>query len=179
MKSYIIWNEAGTKKIEYLYFIDNKNNKKIKEVNKIWNNNKLCYQYEHINNIRSGYHMRCYENDNKCEEGHYNPINGTKTGIWYTWYENGQMKSMGEYRSFDIDEKYGLWVGWYQNGTKEYEKIYKNDKLIQTIQWNKDGKFVYHCNHNEYFIKHCIKRMSILFSLAVCCEISIFYYLLQ
>ena len=82
---------------------------------------------------------------------HYH-YNGTKShevtwffgqldGLYTSWYDNGQKKEEGKYKSsFNdgkvvvLNEKDGLWKGWSKNGKNIYEGVFQNG-----IEW--DGTF--------------------------------------
>tara|TARA_Y100000310_G_scaffold249794_1_gene255930 strand:- start:15 stop:1244 length:1230 start_codon:yes stop_codon:yes gene_type:complete len=54
---------------------------------------------------------------------------GKRDGPYTSWYENGQKKEEGTYKS---DDKDGPWTFWYENGQKKEESAYKNG-LIQGL----------------------------------------------
>ena len=50
-------------------------------------------------------------------------------GKWTYWYENGQIKMVGNYyEPFSYGTKTGEWIEYHENGEKKSEKVYKNSK---------------------------------------------------
>jgi antitoxin component YwqK of YwqJK toxin-antitoxin module len=63
-------------------------------------------------------HKEYYNDKTLKVEGQYDE--GLKTGIWKNYYENGQLKSIGNYESFG-GEKNGGWKYYYENGQLKSE----------------------------------------------------------
>ena len=70
---------------------------------------------------------------------------GVLDGLYTSWYDNGQKKEEGKYKtSFNdgvLNKKDGLWKSWSKNGKNIYEGVFQNG-----IEW--DGTF--HSNGGEY-----------------------------
>ena len=57
----------------------------------------------------------------------YNQVDGRVDGKWTEWYENGQIKSEGNYKDNKRD---GKWTGWYPDGQKMSEENYKDGRQV-------------------------------------------------
>jgi antitoxin component YwqK of YwqJK toxin-antitoxin module len=81
-----------------------------------------------------------YENGQKKSEG---TSKDNKIYEFLTeWYENGQKKT--ELGLDSIDGKLnGSNRRWYENGQIEFEQTYKNNNLILSKMWDKDGTLKY------------------------------------
>lgn len=68
------------------------------------------------------------------ENGKY--INGKKDGEHKSWYDNGQLKSLGNYDN-------GLFINyqsWFENGNKEIYNVPKKDTLYEVSIWFESGQ---------------------------------------
>lgn len=78
------------------------------------------------------------------EKGNY--LNGFKTGLWETYFENGALQSKGEYVR---GEKVGDWVEYYKNGIM---KEHRNTQTGVYEVWFITGK-----PHIQGFLKNEVK----------------------
>ena len=80
-----------------------------------------------------------------------NFINGWFEGLWKFWYDNGQLRAIGEFektiekRTYDNgipkNGKTGFWVGYHKNGNKKTEGIYKDGLANGVfITWYENGQ---------------------------------------
>ena len=79
---------------------------------------------------------------------------GKKTGIWGSYYDNGQLRYKGSYKddkqdgiweyyfsngqlsfkgSYKDDLKDGIWEEYYINGNLEFKGLYKDDELVKIL----------------------------------------------
>jgi antitoxin component YwqK of YwqJK toxin-antitoxin module len=62
---------------------------------------------------------------------------GKVDGLWIEWFANGQKEEEANYKDGKLD---GLVTGWYDNGQKKYEVNFKDDKLDGlTTSWDEHG----------------------------------------
>ncbi|MBD79896.1 MAG: hypothetical protein CL840_13365 [Crocinitomicaceae bacterium] len=82
--------------------------------------------------------MKWYYNGNMIYENSFIHISDQKKphGTWRQYYENGKIKSVGVYEKGEPD---GEWLGYHENGKLKYKMIYKNQVMIEYLQYNKDG----------------------------------------
>ena len=59
------------------------------------------------------------------------------TGVWVTWYVNGQKEHEVQYRSGKID---GTYTTFYDNGAKEYERHLMDIHHGGETGWHRNGK---------------------------------------
>ena len=71
-----------------------------------------------------------YENGQIKKEGNFK--DGKEDGKWTYYYENGQIK---EEVNFKNGEQDGKWTYYYEDGTLQKEEIYKDEELIETIEY--------------------------------------------
>ena len=63
---------------------------------------------------------------------------GKISGLYTTWYENGQKKDELTYKDGQLD---GLWTRWYENGQKSSEETYKDGKSDGPhTSWHENGQ---------------------------------------
>ena len=81
--------------------------------------------------------IKFYLNNKPKEYGHYYNTSG-RTGIWYTYYENGRVSSEGEYFGSEFDsngneiniKKTGKWIYYTKQGCVEKEEVWDKGVLI-------------------------------------------------
>lgn len=60
------------------------------------------------------------------------------TGVWYTWYRNGNEQTK---RSYKNGKAHGKWIEWYESGEIKGEANYKDNKLNgKCTEYHKNGK---------------------------------------
>ncbi|WP_294613474.1 toxin-antitoxin system YwqK family antitoxin [uncultured Gilliamella sp.] len=119
--SFTHYDDEGRLHGEYASFDKNG----FKETNYIYEHGKTKERNNWKNGIKTEESF-FYIDDNKQEFD----------GVHRVWYDNGQLKYIENYNK---GIKEGLFQNWYPNGKLELEEVYKNNKLISSIQWNKDG----------------------------------------
>ena len=77
--------------------------------------------------VATGLHSYYYEDGNKKTE-EYSNNSGVRFGKFKEWYDNGQLKSRGEYEN---DEKNGVWSHWDINGNLISTETYKNGVITK------------------------------------------------
>jgi len=70
---------------------------------------------------------------------------GEKNGMYYAFYENGNVAAKGEYK---FDEPVGVWTEYYNSGKKKREIKYEESPLnfnesFISKEWNISGKLIY------------------------------------
>jgi hypothetical protein len=69
------------------------------------------------------------------------------TGLWVTWYVNGQKANEIEYRDGKYD---GTFTAFYDNGSKAYKQHYKAHVCVGAeIGWHKSGKNAYEGEYKD------------------------------
>ncbi|MFC1584993.1 toxin-antitoxin system YwqK family antitoxin [Fibrobacterota bacterium] len=64
-----------------------------------------------------------------------------KTGALKTWYEDGQLESVINYRN---GQKHGIAKAWFPNRQVKFKSEYKNNFPMYETQWDEAGKKVLH-----------------------------------
>ena len=116
---------------DFIYQSDNNFSLHISFIDK-FNMNYVVYRESEVFSV----YVKFLKNNIPNIYGHYN-LKG-RTGIWYTYYENGRLSSEGEYSGSDFDsngneiniKKTGKWVYYTNQGCVEKEEIWDNGKLI-------------------------------------------------
>ncbi|MWP62148.1 toxin-antitoxin system YwqK family antitoxin [Gilliamella sp. Pas-s25] len=95
---------------------------------------KTNYIYDHGKTIEHNN----WKNGIKTEESFYYNENKQQhlDGVHRVWYDDGKLKLLENYNKGNKD---GVFQRWYPNNKLEYEKIYKNNQLISSIEWNEKG----------------------------------------
>jgi len=79
---------------------------------------------------------KLYENGQLKSEGNYKDYNAD--GKWTMWHENGLKKEEGNYKDGYRD---GKWTEWYENGQKQEESFWKDGFLVgESTCWDKAGR---------------------------------------
>ncbi len=104
---------------------------------KCYHNGKI-YEYNNIDNKKSGIHIEVHENGNIQEMKKYE----NEYMLWTIYYENGNKCSEGLIKD---DKKNGNWTRWYENGVMRCQGEYKDD--IENGMW-----IFYHENKNVSII---------------------------
>ncbi len=87
--------------------------------------------------IKTGIYETWYSNGNKQDSGNYQ--NDIKTGLWKSWYENGQPEAEG---SYDASENMqGDWTFGRENGTISTKEKYVDGKLNDLKCYDEKGNF--------------------------------------
>ncbi len=71
-----------------------------------------------------------YPSGQKKIEGHI--VNGKREGLWKSFYENGDLWSVGE---FTNDRRHGKAYLYYPGGKKKMEGTYRNGQRTNDWQW--------------------------------------------
>ena len=71
-----------------------------------------------------------YENGQKSSSGLF--VSGNREGNWQWWYDNGQLKDEGK---FDKGRETGIWTSYYNNGAKSGEGEFKEGKREGHWTW--------------------------------------------
>ena len=59
-------------------------------------------------------------------------------GTYKEWYETGELKLEGKYKE---GNKSGIWITFFKNGQKETQEVYENDILVGEVKkWDETGK---------------------------------------
>ena len=83
---------------------------------------------------RNGNWYTWFENGQIKSEENYK--DSKKDGNWYTWFENGQIESEGNYKD---SKKNGNWYTWFENGQIQSEANWKDGKIDEWTRWNENG----------------------------------------
>jgi hypothetical protein len=90
----------------------------------------LRYEWYYKDGVQNGMARAWWPNGQYKSKGTYK--DGIKDGLW-TWWQYytklGHLKS--EEGIYKDGTRQGLWTYWYENGQIEYEKNYKDGKLIE------------------------------------------------
>jgi antitoxin component YwqK of YwqJK toxin-antitoxin module len=97
-------------------------------------NDDLLYRAEYKNGKLNGSVRQDYDSGRKHFLIFY--LNGVQHGKEEWHYENGEREKDFNYNH---GKKEGEFIERYENGNKKSEKIYKDDKLISSDEWNQDG----------------------------------------
>ncbi len=76
-----------------------------------------------------------FDNGNRQIKGDY--LNGRRAGIWTEWHRNGERQSEGRYVN---DRREGQWQYWDEQGQAAKTETWQADKLIETIEVEKEGE---------------------------------------
>lgn len=76
--------------------------------------------------VKDGPYALYYAKNNPAAIGMYR--DNDRTGVWRTWYQNGQLKDSG-FLYYNIPG--GLWKNWYANGQLKNECVFKTDAAMQ------------------------------------------------
>ncbi len=85
---------------------------------------------------RNGRWIFYHENGIQMDSGAYK--DNWRTGLWKTWYQNGQMEAMG---SFEEGLMEGEWVWYRENGKQCTKEFYKKNKLVSIECFDEEGNF--------------------------------------
>jgi MORN repeat variant len=66
-----------------------------------------------------------YDNGQKKSIDHYR--DGIQDGAHTSWYTNGKIDAIGQYKDGKRD---GVWKRWDAQGFRNWEEVYKDDKLV-------------------------------------------------
>lgn len=73
--------------------------------------------------------------------------NGLKTGVWYSFYENGMPWSETEFKD---GVRHGLSVSWYKNGQKRYEGYFVNGvEKGKWAYWDENGNLLQEIEYKD------------------------------
>lgn len=83
---------------------------------------------------------------NKTEEEHYSVLGNEKikSGRWQTWYVNGQLKSVINYKN---NQKDGLLETYWPNGHLKRTDTFVNDSCIAGVCYNESGNKLEHFDY--------------------------------
>jgi len=76
---------------------------------------------------------------------------GKKSGVWESYYENGDMRSYGSYEN---GEKSGSWREYYYNGEIKKRASYNNGLLVEMQTYHSNGRLMITGSYNEDEKKH-------------------------
>jgi len=119
--------------VHYAMWYENGNNKAEKYFTPY--TTKHVISYGNFEENLDGVFSLWYENGQKEMERHYK--DGLLHGSVKYWYENGQVRSIEDYINGKSE---GKSISWYENGHKSSEAIYKDGKIGDFKQYNKDGR---------------------------------------
>lgn len=82
--------------------------------------------------------MEWFDNGQMNYENHFIHVNNEKIshGVWKTYYENGQLKTIGVYNNGSPDEE---WISYTEDGKLHYKMIYSDKVFKEYIEYNSDG----------------------------------------
>ncbi len=103
---------------------------------------KLCLT---INNWKQG----IYQDEYNGVVGYYknDKLHGPCYGIYYDWYNNGQLWVKGYYKN---DKLHDPWYHWYDNGQLCIKGYYKNDELHGPLyRWHDNGQLCIKCYYKN------------------------------
>ena len=84
-----------------------------------------------------GSYKSWHENGQLKRESNYK--NGKMEGSYKSWYENGQQEWQ---TSFSNNKENGVGKKWRINGKLYFEKLVKNDEIIEIFRFDKNGKMI-------------------------------------
>ena len=142
IKLYSIWYVSGERNFSKDEFY--KKDASLKEpinYEETLNERDGVFYTKDTNKPYSGQVFSLYWDGKKSGEGTLK--DGEKDGKWTWWYENGQKKREGTYKSDDGFRPFkdGLWTEWHENGQKRRETTYKDGGLdgLNTT-WYENGQ---------------------------------------
>ena len=85
-----------------------------------------------------------YENGQLRSEGNWE--NEERHGYWKEYYESGQLRSEGNWKN---EERHGYWKEYYESGQLKSERNYKDGYRLLSKCWEEDGNEI-GCGNGPY-----------------------------
>ena len=95
-----------------------------KEV-KLYTSGNIESEGYYKNGSKSGKWTYYFENGSKKRVEYYD-LKGLPNGKWTNWYENGQKWNTVNYNKGEV---HGRWTYWYRNGNKWHQLLYANGEV--------------------------------------------------
>jgi antitoxin component YwqK of YwqJK toxin-antitoxin module len=96
--------------------------------------------------LLNGLETQWRKDGSKSSETRYR--NDKKHGTAIEWYPDGQKRSITRYKDdYEIDTTYV----WHSNGRLHTKKVYYSTCLMESIEWDEEGRVVYHKSIPEQY----------------------------
>ncbi|MFH1845445.1 MAG: glycosyltransferase family 39 protein [bacterium] len=94
----------------------------------------VCYRDGRVK--RDGRHVAYYRNGQQAEQGEFR--DGQRHGAWQSWYESGELQTVGEY-----EDGSGILITYYRQGGKLSEGPYQDSVPHgHWREWDRDGNLI-------------------------------------